>query len=82
MGPGAGAGHAGSPASAVTLGDAWQLEAPGSLPQRVGQVDVTLCHDGAVQVWELASHLCHHLLQQVLLLAAFHVILARVRGRH
>lgn len=68
------------PGPPATFRGAWQLKAPGGLPQRVGQVDVALRDDGAVQVRELPDHLGHHLLQQVLLLAALHIVLAGGRG--
>lgn len=69
------------PDLSITIRGAGKLKAPCGLPQHIGQVDITLGDNGSMQVRKLSNHLCHHLLQQVLLLAALHIVFAEGRGQ-
>lgn len=68
------------PDLSITIRGTGELKAPCGLPQHIGQIDITLGDNGSMQVRKLSNHLCHHLLQQVLLLAALHIVLAEGRG--
>lgn len=58
----------------LTLAIRWRLNTASSLSESVGEVDVSLCNNGAVQCGKLANHLRHCLFQQILLFALFHIL--------
>lgn len=41
----------------LTLAMRWRFNTASSLPECVGEVDVSLCNNGAVQCGKLANHL-------------------------